>query len=48
MAISSISIPTRFGEGWLAATERGICFLQRAGHEQEALVHVGKKYPDAA
>jgi AraC family transcriptional regulator of adaptative response/methylated-DNA-[protein]-cysteine methyltransferase len=48
MAISYIRIPTRLGELWLAATERGICFIQVAGNEQDALVHLGKKYPDAA
>ena len=48
MAISSISIPTRLGELWLAATERGICFIKVAGNEQDALAYLGKQYPDAA
>ena len=48
MVISYVSILTRLGEVWFAATERGICFLQIAAHEQDALAYVGKKYPDAA
>ena|SRR5436305_2037331 len=47
MAISYISIPTRLGELLLAATERGICFIQVVGNEQDALGHLGKEYPDA-
>lgn len=48
MMISYITMPTRFGALFLAATERGICFIQVAGYAQDALVHLGKKYPDAA
>jgi AraC family transcriptional regulator, regulatory protein of adaptative response / methylated-DNA-[protein]-cysteine methyltransferase len=47
MAISYVSIHTHLGELLLAATERGICFIQVAGHEQDALAHLGKVYPDA-
>lgn len=48
MAISYISISTRLGELFLAATERGICFIQVAGNEQDALAYLSKKHPDAA
>ena len=41
MTISYITIPTRFGALLLAATERGICFIQVAGNEQDALAHLG-------
>lgn len=48
MTVSCIRIPTHLGELFLAATERGICFIQIAGSEQGALVCLSKKYPDAA
>ena len=48
MAISYLSISTRLGELFLAATERGICFIQIAANEKDALAYLGKKYPDAA